>query len=665
MTVLKCSICGGELEVNAELSVGVCQFCDSVITIPKEVDRKGNLYNRAVFLRQSNEFDKAVSAYEDILKEDNSDAEAHWGLLLSKFGIEYVKDFRTGEHLPTCHRTQTESILSDPSYTAVIEYADGEQKYIFENAAQKIHEIQLRIIEISRKEPPYDIFICYKETDEFGNRTEDSTIAQDLYYDLKQKGFKVFFARKTLENRLGSEYEPIIFGALNSAKVMIVIGTKAEYFTSPWVRNEWSRFMKLKANAPKTVIPAYRGISPYELPPELSVLQSQDMSKIGFIQDLTDGIRKIINGSTSKRDQVVKAQVVTTVSNSLERLVHNSNTYLRLKNFSLAEGVYNTIIKDYPEDYRGWWGLIICKTKNFTNVFPGEADVETWFKYVKQLAKPEEYTDLEKQYIEYLKKMADSDAQIDLNKVSEIANKYDYKIKDLERQISEIETHKVNRAKLQEEIALADASVISELEYNLESRIEGQKKYSRKMRFGTLLIIVGIVSVIIVAIKFSMGSAEMFELSVAILLGMGCISSLGMLTWYYAGKDLGDMLVKSRNDSQVVIDKIRMDLREENMKKQQHIDECNRDMNELDDFVVILKKHISLVENKIAECNNYINIGRDKIATLFFSERCKKIGVTQEFDIYIKELRDLAFKEPENLYKKESLRIEELLSMKN
>jgi|GEM_PF-3972189 len=51
MAVLKCSICGGELEVNADLSIGICKFCDSTLTILKELDKKGNLYNRAVFLR--------------------------------------------------------------------------------------------------------------------------------------------------------------------------------------------------------------------------------------------------------------------------------------------------------------------------------------------------------------------------------------------------------------------------------------------------------------------------------------------------------------------------------------------------------------------------------------------------------------------------------------
>lgn len=145
MAVLKCTFCGGELEVNADLSVGKCKYCDSIITIPKELDRKGNLYNRAIFLRQNNEFDKAVSAYEDILKEDNSDAEAHWGLVLSKFGIEYVVDPKTQERIPTCHRTQTQSILADPDYLAAIEHSDAETRKVIENEAARINKIHTNL----------------------------------------------------------------------------------------------------------------------------------------------------------------------------------------------------------------------------------------------------------------------------------------------------------------------------------------------------------------------------------------------------------------------------------------------------------------------------------------------------------------------------------------
>ena len=48
--------------------------------------------------------------------------------------------------------------------------------------------------------------------------------AIDTYVSrLVEKGYRVFFARITLEDVAGTEYEPYIFAALNSAKVMVVL----------------------------------------------------------------------------------------------------------------------------------------------------------------------------------------------------------------------------------------------------------------------------------------------------------------------------------------------------------------------------------------------------------------------------------------------------------
>ena len=390
MPILKCTVCGGELEVNADTSVGVCRFCDSTILIPKNLDRKGNLYNRAVFLRQNNEFDKAVSAYEDLLKEDNTDAEAHWGLVLSKFGIEYVVDPKTNERIPTCHRMQTESILSDSDYKAALEYSDFGSKAVIEKEAEKIHGIQSKFLAVSKNEPPYDVFICYKETDDSGNRTEDSILAQDLYFELDKKGYQVFFARKTLENKLGEEYEPIIFAALSSAKVMVVLGTKPEYFNAVWVRNEWSRFLKMSKGMNKTLIPAYRGMSPYELPDALSSLQSLDMSKIGFLQDLTDAIDKIIradgNFSASVYGKGIPKNPDDDIS-SLEKLLKNGETLLKLKDFNAAFIIYDKATMNYPEDYRGWYGLLRSKSADFTLLDSEDiSKFSLWIHHIYELA---------------------------------------------------------------------------------------------------------------------------------------------------------------------------------------------------------------------------------------------------------------------------------------
>lgn len=73
--------------------------------------------------------------------------------------------------------------------------------------------------------------------------------------ELTKEGFKVFFARYTLEDKLGTAYEPYIYAALNSARVMVVVGTKPQYFNAVWVKNEWSRYLGLmKQGKKKTLI---------------------------------------------------------------------------------------------------------------------------------------------------------------------------------------------------------------------------------------------------------------------------------------------------------------------------------------------------------------------------------------------------------------------------
>lgn len=222
MAIYKCKMCGGELSVSEGNTVIECDFCGTTQTVPSAKDENlQGLFNRANILRMKSEFDKAEQIYERIVQADNTQAEAYWGLILCKFGIEYVEDPATFKRVPTCHRTSLDSIIADDDYKSALNYADSIQRGIYESEAKEIDRLQKEIIALSQKEDPYDVFICYKETDETGRRTQDSVIANDIYYQLTQEGFKVFYAAITLEDKLGSAYEPCIFAALNSAKVML------------------------------------------------------------------------------------------------------------------------------------------------------------------------------------------------------------------------------------------------------------------------------------------------------------------------------------------------------------------------------------------------------------------------------------------------------------
>lgn len=260
---------------------------------------------------------------------------------------------------------QVASILTDEDYLAAVENApDEESRRIYQEEAARIAEIQKGILAISANEKPYDVFICYKETDENGQRTRDSQWAQDVYYGLTEQGLKVFFSRITLEDKLGQQYEPYIFAALNSAKVMVVIGSRPEYFNAVWVKNEWSRYLSLmKHDHKRLLIPCYRDMDPYDLPEELSMLQSQDMSKIGFMQDLLRGVQKVMNAGNQAEASGAVRQVVQTAAGGMTPGINSlmERTYLFMEDgdFDSAEEYIERVL-DIDPKYAPAYAAKVC-----------------------------------------------------------------------------------------------------------------------------------------------------------------------------------------------------------------------------------------------------------------------------------------------------------------
>ena len=355
--IFKCKMCGGTLDVKEGQSIAECEFCGTKQTIPVIDNEKSfNLHNRANALRLRNEFDKAIIVYENILTDNPDDAEAHWGLLLCKYGIEYVDDPLTGKKIPTCHRTQFDSVFSDPDYKAAIKNADVLAREVYETEAKEIDGIQKHILEISQKEERFDVFICYKESDETGRRTIDSVIAQDLYSALTQKGYKVFFSKITLETKLGEMYEPYIFAALNSAKVMLVIGTKEAYFNAVWVRNEWSRFIKImERDHDKYLIPCYKDMDAYDLPMEMASFQAQDMGKIGFLQDLLYGIDKLF-GKTA-RPVKVEEKPTAVIQNGVNysALLERAQILIEDGDTKKADSLLEKVLNNDPKNAKAYF----------------------------------------------------------------------------------------------------------------------------------------------------------------------------------------------------------------------------------------------------------------------------------------------------------------------
>lgn len=348
------------MDISEGSVIAICGYCGTKQTIPSaDNEKKMMMFDRANKLRYQCDFDKAAGMYESIITDFPYEAEAYWGLILCKYGIEYVDDPATGKKIPTCHRSSFDSVMEDDSFEKVMDYADTIAVSIYREEAKAIEKLRRDILEVSSKEDPYDVFICYKETDEFGDRTIDSVIAQDIYKELTNEGYRVFFSRISLEDKLGTAYEPYIFAALNSAKVMLAVGTSYDYYNAVWVKNEWSRFLQLIAKGEKkTLIPCYKDIDAYDMPKEFRHLQAQDMGKVGALSDLVRGINKIIDKDRKKGEITVPLKRET---EGIQPLIKRVSIFLEDSDWHNAEIYSDRILDIDPENAYGYYGKLMAQ----------------------------------------------------------------------------------------------------------------------------------------------------------------------------------------------------------------------------------------------------------------------------------------------------------------
>ena len=420
MAIIKCKMCGGDLNIAENNSVAVCEYCGAQQTVPSaDNEKKLTLFGRANRLRMACEFDKAAGVYESIVADFPEEAEAYWGLVLCKYGIEYVDDPATGKKIPTCHRSSFDSVMDDSNLDQALENADAIARRVYRDEAKAIEELRKGIIEVSGNEDPYDIFICYKETDDSGDRTIDSVIAQEVYDALTEKGYRVFFSRITLEDKLGQEYEPYIFAALHSAKIMLAFGTDYEYYNAVWVKNEWSRFLQLiAAGEKKTLIPCYKNIDAYDMPKEFARLQAQDMGKVGAMQDLLRGIEKIL----PREKQVVKETVVVQQSaeaTKVQALLDRGNMALEDGEWAKADGFFEEVLNN---DAKCAWAYV-GKTLAQERCKSLEAFVEKRIAIGSEVEKEEETIPLDEDHIQ---EMVDKYAIMYYLDAREIKRLYDF-----------------------------------------------------------------------------------------------------------------------------------------------------------------------------------------------------------------------------------------------
>lgn len=393
---LRCEICGGELQYSADGRAAKCLACGNEFWFKEEKSEALALaLNRAGEKRRRNDFDSAIDEYRIVIGENPEDAEAHWGLVVSTYGIEYVEDYRTGKLIPTCRRAvPKESVLDNEDYKLAVKYAAPEQREKYEKQAQEIDRLQQEIKNKIDGEEDYDVFISFKSTDD-DRPTADRYIARRIYDELEKRGIKTFYSEETLRSRAFDDYEPIIFKALFSCKFFILVATNAAYIESAWVKNEWSRFRDRARdeNLTNNCCAVFKNIKTSDLPAFIRK-QGVDLSKYpagGYEIELADNIsvrlgktkrqseadeirkqieeqRRAFEESQKALEQKLAAASQTESAGPAAKGASATVRSLLLRaaqeredgNFDKARDYYGKVLDADPENSDGWFGLFLC-----------------------------------------------------------------------------------------------------------------------------------------------------------------------------------------------------------------------------------------------------------------------------------------------------------------
>ena len=374
---LNCSGCGAALKYRGK-SVCVCEYCGVTNILSGEIIKNAQRLNLAIKYRQEGKYDDAEKICDEILVETAPTIEVLWEKTLCKYGIDYVEDPITSENKPTLNRIEYEDIFEFEAFREALDMADVEQKEVLKVSAAEISDKLKTAMEIVKNEKPYDVFICYKRTDEEGKTTEDSAKALDLYKKLTDDGLNVFFAQVTLKDKLATAYEPYIFAALQSAPIMILLLCNEEYINATWLKNEWTRFLKLRDKEPKKEL-FIACEDPGNLPKPFRRYEVQVLSEHGALGNIQFNVRNYLEQQyperyAAKKNEVdVEAAVAAAMSKmslgqvksdrltdeEAEKVYNNAKAQNRCGNYDMSNEELRKYLK-YKTDCADAYWLRMC-----------------------------------------------------------------------------------------------------------------------------------------------------------------------------------------------------------------------------------------------------------------------------------------------------------------
>lgn len=395
-----CKTCNAVLDVGTSSGGTIkCPYCKNVYAIPKT-----DTSSEAVELLRigeheldNGEFDRAYSAFEKAAKSEPSEPNAYFGMALSTFKIRYIKDEVNNVRQPVCYEIADKAFSSDKNYLAALKLSTREQRSVFERDARDIDYIRNEFARLKDMGLDYDCFICTKVSDENGGYTTDSMHAMRIYNHLKSRGYAPFYSEEEIRGREGVAYEALILYALYMSECMLVICGNESYLQTPWVKNEYMRFISMIGDTDNkecdSITIVFDGKPVEKLPSKSAKIQGIDLKKPDAYTRIEDFVERHTPAAKKRREEIAAARereaaelrktieeqrkaqaelekrlksitmptsAAAGAAVSVDKLLTRARQELEDGNTDGAWSYFNRVLDSEPENAEAWFGMFVA-----------------------------------------------------------------------------------------------------------------------------------------------------------------------------------------------------------------------------------------------------------------------------------------------------------------
>lgn len=350
MATYRCTQCGAVNTAEDTVKIARCPVCGGIFILPNHFEQKENLYHLAGDALAAKNFDIALNYYSRILKVDAMETQAHWGYLLSKYGVEVSQEAKTLNQI-IFHRLEHTDFTHDPSYEKMIAYCPAEAKYYYERMSQRIDKQHRKMLHISNETQPFDIYLnCIAE-----KGSTDYMLANQVGRALDDAGYRVFLPCTMLDEIKDSDRNLYEMAVAEKSSAMIVVVTPRTDLNQSRYKAVWKRYLAYRRqDAERKLLSVYRDMKPEELPLELQPFQSMECSG----GDSQKTVVYEINRMFGREDRSAN------VTRKILDLLRQGEQYLESKQYEEAKKCFIAVRETDAEESRAHWGLVCSATDN-------------------------------------------------------------------------------------------------------------------------------------------------------------------------------------------------------------------------------------------------------------------------------------------------------------